>query len=44
MMHRFHPADIVGIVLTVFSWILIAILVFGFVRALVTGDGWIYLD
>jgi hypothetical protein len=44
MMHRIHPADIVMLVLTILSWVLIALLIFTLVRALTAGSGWMYLD
>lgn len=43
-MHRIHPISIVMVVLTVLSWVLIGLLVFALVRALVTGNGWMYFD
>lgn len=44
MMHRIHPAGIAEVVLTVLSWMLIGLLVFALVRAIITGNGWMYLD
>ena len=44
MMHRIRPAGMMGIVLTILSWVLIGLLIFVLVRALVTGNGWMYLD
>jgi uncharacterized membrane protein YuzA (DUF378 family) len=44
MMHRIYPAGIVMVVLTILSWVLIGLLIFALVRALVTGNGWMYLD
>ena len=44
MMHRIHTAGIVMVVLTILSWLLIGLLMFALVRALVTGNSWMYLD
>jgi len=44
MMHKIHTAGIVMVVLTIFSWVLIGLPIFALVRALVTGNGWMYLD
>ena len=44
MMHKILPAGIVMVVLTIFSWVLIGLLIFALVRALVTGTGRMYLD
>jgi uncharacterized membrane protein YuzA (DUF378 family) len=44
MRHKIHPAGIVMVVLTILSWVLIGLLIFALVRALVTGNGWMYLD
>jgi len=43
MMHGIHPAGIVMVVLTILPWVLIGLLIFALIRALVTGNGWMYL-
>jgi hypothetical protein len=43
-MQRLHLANVLGVVLTILSWVAIGFLVLALVRALIIGGGWMYLD
>jgi hypothetical protein len=43
-MYKLHLTNLLGVVLTLLSWILIGLLIVAYVRALITGTGWMYLD
>jgi hypothetical protein len=43
-MHRILNTNILGMILAVLSWAVIALIVYLFLRVIATGTGWIYLD
>jgi hypothetical protein len=44
-MHRILNTNVLGMILAVLSWAVIALIVYLFLRVIIaTGTGWIYLD
>jgi hypothetical protein len=43
-MHRILNTNVLGMILAVLSWVVIALIVYLFLRFIATGTGWIYLD
>jgi hypothetical protein len=43
-MHRILNTHVLGMILAVLSWAVIALIVYLFLRVIATGTDWIYLD
>ena len=43
-MHRIFNTNILGMILAAFSWAVIALMVYLFLRVIATRTSWIYLD
>jgi hypothetical protein len=43
-MHRILNTSVLGMILAVLSWAVIALIVYLFLRVIATGTDWIYLD
>jgi hypothetical protein len=43
-MYRIFNTNVLGMILVVLSWAVIALMVYLFLRVIATGSSWIYLD